>query len=165
MSNLKKISVVVLVVLIVLAGLFYIILSRTGQNQRPLEKTAGENKPELKKSEPVITRAAEKTLPDGFLKEIPLGEEIKITESYSAVYPNSTAKQATISFASEKTLKENYEFYKKWAEENKWQIANQENSAALKFLYLKKDGQDINITITEGLDKSKAKVSISYTKL
>lgn len=109
---------------------------------------------------PNIVRAEPNEVAEGFPKELVLNSKIEITESYSATYPNSPAKQVTVEFTSSKSADKNFDFYKNWAETNGWQIINADRTKPPVYsLYLKKPGEQVNITINKGT------ITISYVEL
>lgn len=96
---------------------------------------------------PDIVRADPKKVADGFPKELALNSKIEIIGSYSASYPNSSAKQTTVEFISSQNPEDNFNFYTKWAEDGGWQVINSSKSDLISSLYLKKTLEAINITI------------------
>lgn len=96
---------------------------------------------------PTIVRANPKEVAEGFPKELVLNSKIEIVGSYSATYPGSSAVQFTVEFISSKNPEANYDFYTKWATDNKWQIINSSQGDLISSLYLKKAAEAINITI------------------
>lgn len=117
---------------------------------------------------PQIKAAPRGELPQNFPKSLPLYGQEKIQESYEADYAGAAAGQAarqvSVVFFSDKSMKDNYDYYTKWSADNGWQIANKTETETLKFIYLKKGGEDVNITIMPAAAKTKAKVSLSYVK-
>lgn len=150
-----KIKIIAVIIIIAVLGIVF-YAARVGR------------KPEQEKQEiknvvtPEVVRISEgnlqKEMPQGFPESIPLNGKTKVIESYSATYPNLTAKQSTISFESKNTQKQSYDFYLKWAKDNKWEIINQTNEETAKSLYLKKDNKDLNIVINN-------KVNITYVEI
>lgn len=96
---------------------------------------------------PDIVRAEPKKVADGFPKELALNSKIEIIGSYSASYPNSSAKQTTVEFISSQNPEDNFNFYTKWAENGGWQVINSSKSDLISSLYFKKTLEAINITI------------------
>ena len=93
--NRNIVGVIVLVIVLLVGG--YFVFKNSGSKRlKPQEIIP---KPLVT---PEVARISEdrlqKELPQDFLKEIPLNGKVKIIESYSATYPNSTVKQSTISF-------------------------------------------------------------------
>lgn len=153
-SDKIKITAVV-VIIAVLAVVFYAARVVRGPEQ---------GKQEIKNIvTPEVVRISEdnlqKEMPQGFPESIPLNGNTKVIESYSATYPNLTAKQSTISFESKNTQKQNYDFYLKWAKDNKWEIINQTNEETSKSLYLRKENKDLKIIIINN------KVNITYVEV
>ena len=156
--NFQKILIIALALIVVAVASFFLLKPKLV----PEPEGPG---PVATSSEPVIVQAAEGQLPEGFPADLPLNGKASIAQSYTATYPDSAVKQWTAIFESSKTKAENYAFYTKWAQDNGWPILSKENSSQLTFLYLRRaGGEDINITITSGKDKTKSEVSISYVK-
>ncbi|MBI2459621.1 MAG: hypothetical protein HYV53_03660 [Parcubacteria group bacterium] len=156
----KKIIATFVIITAAVVGLYFsfLLLSSTKPKTVSQANKITESAETTVASTPQITQAKPASLSAGFPETIPLEGKTKIVESYSANYQNSAVKQFTVVFESKKTAKENYEFYKKWAEDNKWQIINFLDKDNLKALYLRKDNEDINAVIN---GKS---VNISYVK-
>ncbi len=115
---------------------------------------------------PNIVRAEPKKVADGFPQELTLNSRTEIIGSYSASYPNSSAKQTTVEFISSKNPEVNYNFYIKWAEDNGWQIVNSSKSDLIFSLYFKKTSEAINITIRSSVKTGKSsEIIISYVNL
>lgn len=115
---------------------------------------------------PKITRALPAEIAEGFPKNLALNSKIEITESYSATYPNSSAKQATVEFISSKTPNANKNFYIQWAKDNGWDIVNSSEGDSISFLYFKKGFEQINITIRASVKDAKSSdIIISYVNL
>lgn len=107
---------------------------------------------------PIITKTQDYTLSNSFPDFLPLNSLERIIESYSASYPNQTAKQSTVVYTSSATPQTNYDFYLHWAAKNSWKVINNLNSADTKSIYLRNSKQDINISINQ------ASVTITYVQ-
>ena len=108
---------------------------------------------------PKVTKTPSAELGKTTPQNIPLNGKASVVESYSAEYPNSTAKQSTVVFMSLKTPGENFDFYLNWAEENDWQVINSSRDSAVYSMYFKKPSEQMNITINESA------VTITYVNL
>lgn len=108
---------------------------------------------------PKIIKAQPKELPENFPDFIPIKGKNEIDRAYDASYPNSSLKQGTTILNSQKSQKENYDFYRQWAADNQWEIINYLDSGPVWSLYLRKDNEDINLTFSAG------SINISYSKL
>ena len=108
---------------------------------------------------PKVTKTPKAELGKITPQNIPLNGKASVVESYSAEYPNSTAKQSTIVFTSFKTADENFDYYSKWAKDNDWQIVNSSRDSAVYSLSLKKPSERMVITINKGT------ITISYVNL
>ena len=115
---------------------------------------------------PNITRAPPKETADGFPENLALNSKTEITQSYSATYPDSPAKQATVEFISSKSREANHDFYLKWAQDNGWDVVNSSKGDLISFLYFKKAFEQINITIRASAKSAKSSdIVISYVDL
>ena len=97
---------------------------------------------------PEVERSASGKITRAFPSDIPLNEEAGIKESFKATYPNNQISQASVTFVTKKTDEENLVYYLAWARENSWEIVNLGDEPP--FLYLKKGGEDINISFNRG---------------
>lgn len=162
MSTKKITAVFIAVIVLALAlGLYFLLLTSTWP--KAVNRAGKTVEPKPAAAAPQITEAAAGQLPQGLPPTLPLYGQGKIIKSYDASYADS-AKQAAVVFQSDKSMKASYDYYVKWAKDNGWQIINQADGETLKFVYLRKNGQDINLTITKGPDQAKVKISVSYTK-
>ena len=137
--------IVLLIVLIIISSVFYLYY-QTFKKDKTIIST------------PQITQAPLNELSQNFPQNIPLNSKEKIEQSYDANYPNATAKQSTIVFLSAQTPEQNFNFYKKWGQDNGYEIVNQTDGENLKSLYLRKNNEDINIAIVND------SINISYVR-
>lgn len=115
---------------------------------------------------PNIVRADPKKVAEGFPETLILNSKIDIIGSYLATYPNSSAKQTTVEFISSKNPDTNYDFYIKWATDNKWGVINSSKSDLIISLYFKKSSEAINITIRPYIKvRNGSNIVISYVNL
>ena len=157
----RNTAVVVILVVVILAGGYFIFRNSESKKLKPQEIVP---KP---LATPEVARVSadnlQKELPQDFPKDIPLNGKVKIIESYSMTYLNSTAKQSTISFESSKSIKENYDFYTKWTKDNEWGVANSPKQDNLASLYGQKNQATLNIVIIPKISgKIKSEVNITY---
>jgi len=160
----KNIAAVVVLVIVLVAGGYFIFQNKIWNLKEKRMKDMPKNvvTPQIAR---VSANNLQKEMPANFPKEIPLNGKIKVIESYSAAYPNSTTKQSTISFQSSKTSKENYDFYSKWAKDNKWEIKNSLKQENLMSLYLQKNQTVLNITINpKTSSNAKSEVNVTYAE-
>ena len=158
----KIIGAVVLIIILLIGG-FYVFKNKVwkiGQEKQQEIKLKNVVTPQITK---IPEDKLQKEMPVGFPKEIPLNGKTKVIESYDAAYAqNQNIKQATINFESSKSIKENYDFYSKWAKDNKWEIkdSKQENPMSL---YGQKNQTILNITIIPKTSpNTKSEVNITY---
>lgn len=107
---------------------------------------------------PKIIKAQPKELPENFPDFIPIKDNNEIDRAYDASYPNSPLQQGTLILKSQKSQKENYDFYRQWSADNQWEIINYLDSGPVWSLYLRKANEDINLTFSAG------SINISYSK-
>lgn len=103
--------------------------------------------------------------PTDFPTDIPIEKDAKVEQSYGLNYIGQ--KQLTIVFLSRKTVKENYTLYSNFLEKQNWTISNKYESPRVSSIYGIKEGNDINVTISESAltdTTSKSNVSISILK-
>ncbi|MEK7554074.1 MAG: hypothetical protein AAB517_01770 [Patescibacteria group bacterium] len=103
-------------------------------------------------------------MPVDFPTDIPIGEGVKVEQSYGLNYTGQ--KQLTIVFLSAKTTEENYAIYVDFLEKQKWNISNKYASSTISSLYGTKGNYDINVTIHEDEQSPSilSQVSISVLK-
>ncbi len=161
----KNVKIILLLIVVLLAGYFlyeksFFVKKEENKPQEPIKKIIT----------PQVTKISEdklqKELPQSFLLTLPLNGKTKIIESYNLGYTqNPNIKQATTKFESSKTTKENYDFYEKWAKDNKWEIKNSSKQDNLMSLYGQKNQTILNITIIpKTLDNAKSEVNITYAE-
>lgn len=95
-----------------------------------------------------------------FPANIPL-ESKTLSQNYGLDYQDKT--QFTKVFDSTKTVEENFLFYKKFIDQDGWIVLNSYQGAKVSSLYGKKDGYEMNVTISSrvsGVNKSQVSVSI-----
>ena len=86
--------------------------------------------------------------PTHFPTNIPVEAGAPLSQSYSLDYAGRA--QLSIVFPSTKTLKENYTRYTDFLTKDSWTIVNKYESKTVSSLYGKKEGSEINITLTQG---------------
>lgn len=100
-----------------------------------------------------ISLARFNDMPQGF-PDVPLNGKIELNHSYTLTYKNQSQDQKIIDFASAKSVKENVDFYKDWAEKNNWDIlyqsADNEDEARLA---IERNKRPLNITIIKNKTK------------
>lgn len=155
-----KYGAVILVVIsfvVVILGFFYIYKPNLDFNfKKPLDS----------KTEASVQKTDfGKNIPADFPTDIPIEKGVKVEQSYGLNYAGQ--KQLTIVFPSDKTVKENYILYFSFLEKQNWTISNKYESSKVASLYGVKEGNDINVTISESAltdNTSKSNISISILK-
>lgn len=112
---------------------------------------------------PVISPAGNK-LPEGFLSGLPIESGVEFKESYSTAYPTDKTKvQRTVSYYSSKDMSQTFQLFLDYVQSNNWTIINKDEGLTLiKFLYARKDGNDLNLTFVQDQTVKKVLVTISY---
>lgn len=173
-SNLLYLSIVAGVAIIVVAVIVEALGTRewTGetttvrkQNKKietpsvtpSVDETPPLNEPEIATVSKVENK---EELPPDFPK-IPLNGKKEITNNYTLNYVSSDSSQKVIEFSSSKSVKENTDFYKNWAEKNELRIiiANKEDSGYR--LLVEKDKKPLSVIITKN-DDSTSNVIVSW---
>ena len=108
---------------------------------------------------PVISEKGESEIMQSLPEGLVLNAKTALIQSYGASYPESNVKQTTVVFESSKSAKENYDFYSKWARDNKWEAVNKSEEGGARFLYLRKENEDMNMVIISGDKGSEATIS------
>ncbi len=148
---------VVFLSIVILGVFFYVEKPNLGFNLKPLENEKTDNVPQ-KIDFGVNT-------PTDFPGDIPIEKGSKVEQSYGLNYAGQ--EQLTIVFFSTKTVNENYTLYSNFLEKQNWTISNKYESPKVSSLYGVKEGNDINVTISESLSAgitTKSSVSISILK-
>lgn len=109
---------------------------------------------------PQIIQAPEGALIQGF-PDIPLNGKKELTSSYALKYSGVDQERKVVDFTSSKSVKENFDFYKNWAEKNNWNILGEPYNENEARLILEKDSKFLNITIQKD-EKETSKVNINY---
>lgn len=100
-------------------------------------------------------------IPEGFPVSFPIEAGAEILQSYNSETENQT--QATRKFVSKKTLKENFDFYKKYITDNDWTIVSESDDVLVKYLSSRKDSTSLSISMTaDSLDASKNIVDVNF---
>jgi hypothetical protein len=160
------ISAITIFIITIVVVLFY--RSKINSNSI-LQNSSSTNVQKEDASQAVQEKEPKKTdfgtnLPTDFIKEIPIEDGAKVQQSYGLDY--ETQKQLSIVFLSSKTVKENYVIYSDFFKKQNWNISNKYESDKLSSLYITKENNNINVTITENTLNSsvKSQVSISILK-
>lgn len=95
---------------------------------------------------PSVKKIDNSALPPGF-PSIPLNGKEEIANSYIVQYGASNNDQKVVDFTSAKSVKENFDFYKKWTTEHNWKIFNEIQRPNESRLIIQKDKTFLNIVI------------------
>lgn len=86
-------------------------------------------------------------LPKGFPADIPV-DATGAFESYTADYPTQHATQYTVSYATQKTVKDAYDLYLSYMTKNGYTFRPDGKDAKNGFLYGTKDNNDLSILVS-----------------
>ncbi len=103
-------------------------------------------------------------LPVGFPIDIPIEKDVQFTQSYSLDYPGQ--RQLSIVFLSTKTVKENFDLYKNYAEKDGWNTSSNGEKLEIAFVYATKERMEMNVMVNKDTSTpvSKSQVSISILR-
>lgn len=93
-------------------------------------------------------------LPPSLPKDIVLEKDVRVSQSnYTEPFPYGLTGmiyqiQSQFSFASQKSLSENYSLYTKYFKDNKWQVTDSINKNDLKRLSAFKDSDKVSVTMS-----------------
>lgn len=155
--------------ILILGGLIFVVLiaifvvDKQNTNLMHLDSLNKKNAHSIASTEPIKIDFGTST-PSDFPNDIPLENGAKVEQSFSLNY--SKEKQLTMVFLSTKTVKENYDTYSSLLKKQNWTISNKLESKKLSSLYGLKEGNEINVTISENTSTSsiKSQVSVSVLK-
>jgi hypothetical protein len=160
-TTVRPVYVVLVVIFCVVAFFLYFFISRYFQQNKGtvVEKSVTATStlsisPSKKEHLP--------SLPPSFPSTIPVEKNLTLSQSYELNYEKQ--KQSTVVFISSKTVAQNYTLYLSTLKQQGWVIAKEYSKPNVSFIYARKDGDEINVTVSEGVS-SGSEVSISILKL
>lgn len=144
-------------IIILIVGLFFISFFMKKKVDKTAEKVA--QNPITKNLPTGVSIANSKTpegLPLGF-PDVPLNGKKRIENSYTLAYAGQNQDQKIIYFLSEKSIKENFNFYENWAKKNNWNILYKINNNNSATIIVEQNKRPLNINIVK--DSSDPKIS------
>lgn len=167
MSSIRQSLVIIIGVLVIIIGAVWFLSRGEKEEKKPeinvsstQENKAATTDQENKIAAPEINTAKEDELPESF-PDIALNGKKKLTSSYTLKYPGADQEQKVIDFTSANSVKENFAFYKDWAEKNGWNILHQLDNTEESRLIIEKDKKPLNIIIQKDAVAS-SKVNMSW---
>lgn len=154
---------ILILTIILLASLIYISFF----TKKKADKTAENIKRDrilenLPQGVSLIKAKEKEELPQGF-PEIPLNGKKEIMSAYTLAYAGLNRDQKTVDFISSVSVKQNFDFYKNWAEENKFKILYKINNDKEAKIIIEKNERPIYVNIIQHPSDLKiSKVNISY---
>jgi hypothetical protein len=156
-SKIKGLIIVLVVVLAVALG----FKAWWGSRSKTKAPAAGNNQQQTQQANaPKVEKVEDSKLPTGFPADFPLEKDAKIDQNFNVTADGKT--QATRKFISQKSLKENFDFYKDWLTKNGWTIITTLDIAEIKSIGATKGSNSVNISISTDPVSKKAAVDISY---
>lgn len=160
------ISIILVIILVTILYVVSFFIARYSQNHRVRD---------ISKEVVTVASSTEGTLPSkkeygtvtppSFPSTIPLEKNSALSQSYELEY--GSQKQFTIVFNSPKTVEENYILYLDFLNKQKWNILNNYNNTNMASIYMSKENNQINLTISKNSASSstQSQVSISILKI
>lgn len=157
----NKKSILILILLLVFSLLFISLFTK-----KKVDKTVKIIKDPITENLPqgvsLVKPKSAESLPQGF-PEIPLNGKKFITNAYALSYEGQTQDQKIINFTSSKSVKENFNFYKNWAEKNKWDILYELSNADKAIIVIRQDKNPLNINIVKDVSElSISRVNMNF---
>lgn len=155
---------VLILTIILLASLIYISFFTKKKADKTTENIKRDRILENLPQGVSLIKAKEKEeLPQGF-PEVPLNGKKEIMNSYTLAYAGLNQDQKTVDFISSVSVKQNFDFYKNWAEKNKFKIlySTNNNDKEAKII-IEKNERPIYVSIIKHpADPEISKVNINY---
>ena len=149
-------------VLVFIAALFYLSFSGLGDNKDESQFVEISEKKEEAETEirtENLARVKQNVVTLDFPADLPIEGNVVAEESYRHI-PQGAGRQSTLSYTSALSLEENFQNFKSFAEENAYQIINEEDEEGLKFFYGSNGENDLSVLIRE--TGGKVLINISY---
>jgi hypothetical protein len=158
-----KLFVAVVLIILVIVGIVITMLGKT-QNVEQSPEVLPPVTPDA--TAPAIDYGPEKVsageaLPEGFPKELILGENTKVTEGYSLDYGDLI--QRTAIYNMDSTTEDIYEQYIQLLKKAGWVLMNTYKSKKISSFYAMKKNEELSITIDEREDGESLASQISIS--
>lgn len=157
-QNIKTISAVIVIVLILVAGYFLFGKNRSpeGVNQ---QVTGGNDQEPMVVVEKTPLVNGVLSIPTGFPEDIPI-ERSGILESATTQYPDQNAKQLSVSYRSSRTVTQKYAEYKNYISRAGYDVTEGDASSAVRSIFGTKEGANLSVVITSS--RGRTLVQLSY---
>lgn len=156
----KKYFILVALVAVILVAV--IVFNQQGQT--PSEQASISSDNENEEIQISDTEKVTQKEPSDLMKKFPAGfpfeEGVENQSGYQFIPAKSTDQQNTLTYTSKLTLKENAVIFKKFLDDNDFEISNKVEETNQYFYYATKDNNDLSILVQENLEQ--VTVSVSY---
>lgn len=158
-QNIKTISIVVIVLLVLGAGYALSTKYRTSNQGDSSVSPANDDRPAtvVVENTPMVNGTI--PAPAGFPQDIPL-EKGEILESAITQYPEQNAKQLSLSYQSAKTIAQKYAEYKSYMQQAGYQITEGDASSPVRAIFGTKESANLSVAISSL--KKQTLVQLSY---
>ena len=157
-DSVKKILVGLIMILAFAIGLTMLIAVFKGDSKRQSSSRSDLSSVARK------TTVAENKLPENFPTNLPLEDNVEVTQNYNATTEDGRF-QATRTYESKKTLAENLAIYREYLNGNGWNIVSTVDQPTYKKISGTQGIQTIQISLSENVNTKVKTVSISLTEL
>lgn len=152
-QNLKNISIVIIIVLILIAG--YTLFGKYPASKQV--DLSNEAAIVMVKNTPMVDGVL--PVPAEFPQDIPL-EPNEILESATTDYPAQDARQLSVSYRSSKTIAQKYSEYKDYMAASGYQLEESDTGEQGKTIFGTKEGANLSVVISSS--EGKTLVQLSY---
>ena len=160
-SQIKTISAVIIILLVLGAGFLLFLKYRTSslnqENSPTSGGTNGEPATVVVKNTPMVNGII--SVPVGFPQGIPL-ESGSLIESSTTQYPGENVQQLSISYRSSKTIAQKYTEYKDYMNQAGYSLTEGNKSAPVRAIFGTKENTNLSVAISSS--EGKTLVQLSY---
>ena len=159
-QQIKTISAVVVILLVLGAGFLLFLKYRTFPNPENSPKSGSTNhEPGTVVVENTSMINGTLSLPAGFPQDIPL-EKGNLIESATTYYPEQNVRQLSISYQSSRTTTEKYAEYKNYMTASGYEITEEDTNAPVRAIFGVKEDRNLSVAISSR--EGKTLVQLSY---
>jgi len=160
-SQIKTISAVIIILLVLGAGFLLFLKYRTSslnqENSPTSGGTNGEPATVVVKNTPMVNGII--SVPVGFPQGIPL-ESGSLIESSTTQYPGENVQQLSISYRSSKTIAQKYTEYKDYMNQAGYSLTEGNKSAPVRAIFGTKENTNLSVAISSS--EGKTLIQLSY---
>ena len=159
-QQIKTISAVVIIFLVLAAGFLLFAKYRTSLNQEnsPTSDSANDESATVVVENTSIVNGVTPA-PRGFPQDIPL-ESGNLTESATTQYPRENARQLSVSYLSSKTIAQKYAEYKTYMSQAGYSLTEGNATASVRAIFGVKEDSNLSVAISSS--KGKTLIQLSY---